>query len=174
VDLLVITGAASSPKILVVDDGAARLEDASNLWGKGVAETEDAVKARLDGSGWQVASIGPAGENLVRFAAIMTDKHRAFGRGGPGAVMGSKKLKAVAIRGTKTLPSPIPRNSVRPPRRPGRNSSPRPSSGRSCILRYPLLLRRHRRLGDPPTRNWQRDEFPESRSSSGTRLTMKA
>lgn len=168
VDLLVITGAASSPKILVVDDGAARLEDASNLWGKGVAETEDAVKARLDGSGWQVASIGPAGENLVRFAAIMTDKHRAFGRGGPGAVMGSKKLKAVAIRGTKTLPIADP-EGLREAAKAAREELFAETFVREELHPFgtPSFYDAIEGLGILPTRNWQRDEFPESRSSLG-------
>ncbi|MCK4658687.1 MAG: aldehyde ferredoxin oxidoreductase family protein [Phycisphaerae bacterium] len=101
-DMIILEGAAAEPVILVIDDGTAELRPAGDLWGKNVHETEDALHERL-GRDFKCMSIGPAGEKLVRFAAIMTDKHRAAGRSGVGAVMGSKNLKAVAVRGTGGL-----------------------------------------------------------------------
>ena len=71
----------------------------AEYWGKGVFETEDGLRDELGIPNLRVACIGPAGENLVRFACIMNDKHRAAGRSGVGAVMGSKNLKAIAVRG---------------------------------------------------------------------------
>ena len=73
------------------------IRDAAHLWGKMVPDTQDALCAETDADG-KVACIGPAGENQVLFAAIMNDMHRAAGRRGVGAVMGSKNLKAVVVR----------------------------------------------------------------------------
>ncbi|MCK4341862.1 MAG: aldehyde ferredoxin oxidoreductase family protein [Phycisphaerae bacterium] len=98
-DMVVLEGASGEPVVLVIDDGKVELQPAGKLWGKTVHETEDALHKQL-GKNFKIVSIGPAGEKLVRFACIMNDKHRAAGRSGVGAVMGSKKLKAVAVRGT--------------------------------------------------------------------------
>ncbi len=99
-DLVLISGKAPRPTYLYVYDDHVELRDATPYWGKGVWETEDGLRAELGIPQLRVASIGPAGENLVRFACIMNDKHRAAGRSGVGAVMGSKNLKAIAVRGT--------------------------------------------------------------------------
>ena len=98
-DALVITGRAPQPSVLRVEDGEIRIEAAPHLWG----QTTDAVHEALLGpepkaSAGRVACIGPAGENLVRIAAIINDHSRAAARGGPGAVMGSKNLKAIHVR----------------------------------------------------------------------------
>ena len=102
-DALIITGRSNYPCLLTVDDGQIGFLDASDLMGKTTLDTERAVKERL-GRRWRVACIGPAGENLVRFASITNDGGRQAARTGPGAVMGSKNLKAVAVRGTQTVP----------------------------------------------------------------------
>lgn len=101
-DLLIIEGAAVSPVYLVIREGAASLEEAGNLWGKDVIETNRHITEAF-GKEISVASIGPAGENQVKYAAIMNDGHRALGRGGLGAVMGAKKLKAVVVSGNKKV-----------------------------------------------------------------------
>ncbi len=103
-DMVIITGKAKSPKYLYIKDGKAELRDASHLWGKDTHETTDILHKELNDPKTEVACIGPAGENLVRFAAVINDKHRAAGRTGVGAVMGSKKLKAIAVRGTGKIP----------------------------------------------------------------------
>ena len=100
-DLLILEGKAAKPSYLYIYDDHAEVRDAADLWGKTVPETEDGLRNQLGIPGLRVACIGPAGENLVRFACIMNDKHRAAGRSGVGAVMGSKNLKAIAVRGTK-------------------------------------------------------------------------
>jgi aldehyde:ferredoxin oxidoreductase len=97
-DGIIFEGISPEPVYLEIIDGEARLKDAQHLWGKTVPETEDALQATSKKS-LTVACIGPAGENLVRFAAIMNNKHRAAGRCGLGAVMGSKRLKAIACAG---------------------------------------------------------------------------
>ncbi len=101
-DAIVIRGRSKEAVYLVVSDEGASLKDASHLWGKDSFEAEEAIK-RDHGRDFQVLSIGPAGENLVRYACVSHDKGRQFGRCGAGAVMGSKKLKAVAARGTKAV-----------------------------------------------------------------------
>ncbi len=102
-DAIVITGRAERPSVLMVDVGGARLEDASPEWGMSAADAETSLRQRL-GSRWRVASIGPAGEAGVLYATVSHDGRHA-GRGGLGAVLGSKNVKAVAVRaGTKVPP----------------------------------------------------------------------
>jgi len=95
-DGIVIMGKAKKLSYLYIGDDTVEIRDASHLKGKGVLETTDILFREL-GISTRVACIGPAGENLVEFASVMCDKHHAFGRGGGGAVMGSKNLKAIAI-----------------------------------------------------------------------------
>lgn len=97
-DGLIITGAASRPVYLLIGDGRAELHDASHLWGRDTYETDDALKAS-HGRAARTMSIGPAGENLVRYAAVVHDKGHVAGRTGMGAVMGSKQLKAIVAVG---------------------------------------------------------------------------
>jgi aldehyde:ferredoxin oxidoreductase len=99
-DGVVFLGKAERPVYLWIKDGEAELRDASHLWGLGAWETETRIRAELDDPKIEVACCGPAGENLVRVAAIMNMRNRACGRTGLGAVMGSKNLKAVAVRGS--------------------------------------------------------------------------
>ncbi|KUK60802.1 MAG: Aldehyde ferredoxin oxidoreductase [Methanoculleus marisnigri] len=99
-DAVVIRGRAERPVYLLLDDGHAEIRDASELWGLTTSETTSAIQKDLGDPDLSVASIGPAGERLVRFAGIINETSRAAGRGGVGAVMGSKNLKAVAARGS--------------------------------------------------------------------------
>ncbi len=99
-DLLVITGKASEPVYLLIEDEEAELRPASHLWGRDTHFTTAAIKKELEMEGAKIACIGPAGENLVRFACIINDLHRAAGRSGVGSVMGSKNLKAVVVKGS--------------------------------------------------------------------------
>jgi aldehyde:ferredoxin oxidoreductase len=100
-DGIVITGRAEKPVALSIAEGEAKLIDASGLWGKDVYETTDILK--VPDKGIKVLAIGPAGENLVRFAAIGNDKGHFVGRTGLGAVMGAKRLKAISVRGEGKL-----------------------------------------------------------------------
>ncbi|MGD0950082.1 MAG: aldehyde ferredoxin oxidoreductase family protein [Candidatus Binatia bacterium] len=98
-DMIIVEGVAKHPAMLVIDDDSVELCSAHKLWGRNVHATEDLLHEQL-GRDFKCVSIGPAGERLVRFASIMNDKNRAAGRSGVGAVMGSKKLKAIAVRGS--------------------------------------------------------------------------
>lgn len=103
-DAVIVEGRADRPVYLWVHDGAASIRDASHLWGQPTKETQEAIREELGDRRIRVAGIGPAGENLVRYACIMNGLFDAAGRGGLGAVMGSKNLKAVAVRGHRAPP----------------------------------------------------------------------
>jgi aldehyde:ferredoxin oxidoreductase len=100
-DMIIFEGKSPKPVYLYVENDKAELRDAAHLWGKTTWETEEAIKAGLQDPQVRVSSIGRSGENQVLFSCIVNDLHRAAGRSGVGAVMGSKNLKAVALRGTK-------------------------------------------------------------------------
>ena len=98
-DAVIIKGKAAKPVYLWIDEGKAELRDASHLWGKITGEAEAAIRDELGDAKIEVLQIGPGGEKMVRFASLINMCNRANGRTGMGAVMGSKNLKAVAVRG---------------------------------------------------------------------------
>ncbi|MDR0818736.1 MAG: hypothetical protein LBN43_04085, partial [Oscillospiraceae bacterium] len=98
-DAVFFKGISETPVYLFIDNGEVSFRDASHLWGKTTIETENAIREELNDPKVGIALIGPAGERLSNMAAIMNDTHRAAGRGGTGAVMGSKRLKALVCRG---------------------------------------------------------------------------
>ncbi|MDP6782020.1 MAG: aldehyde ferredoxin oxidoreductase C-terminal domain-containing protein, partial [Dehalococcoidia bacterium] len=102
-DHLVITGRARRPVYLYINNDRVELRDAGRIWGKGAKEANHAIKAEVGDEELDTACIGPAGENLVTFASITTSGWRSAGRCGGGAVMGSKNLKAIAVKGTKGI-----------------------------------------------------------------------
>ncbi len=103
-DSVVVQGKAHKPVYLWVRDENVEIRDAMHLWGKDTFETTDVIKEELDDSKTKIAAIGQAGENLVKYACVVNEKHGVNGRYGTGTVMGSKNLKAIAIRGTKETP----------------------------------------------------------------------
>lgn len=100
-DMVIFEGKSPKPVYLSIEDDKVELRDAAHLWGKSVWETETLIKKDHQDPLTRISSIGLAGENQVLFAAVVNDLHRAAGRSGVGAVMGSKNLKAIAVRGTK-------------------------------------------------------------------------
>jgi aldehyde:ferredoxin oxidoreductase len=102
-DHLVFHRKSAKPVYLWINDDEVELRDAKHLWGLNVNETDETIKRDHNEPDARVACIGPAGENLVRFAAVMNSVHNAAGRGGAGSVMGSKNLKAIGVRGTHDL-----------------------------------------------------------------------
>jgi len=100
-DMVIFEGKSAKPVYLYVCDDVAELRDADHLWGKSVWQTEDMLKKAHQDPLLRISSSGKAGENGVLYAAVVNDLHRAAGRSGVGAVMGSKNLKAIAVRGTK-------------------------------------------------------------------------
>jgi aldehyde:ferredoxin oxidoreductase len=102
-DGIFFTGISEEPVYLLIDHGKAEIRDASHFWGKDTFETDNILKTEL-GGGTRLACIGPSGEKLSLIASVMTEKGRAAGRSGLGAVMGSKRLKAVAVKGSNRVP----------------------------------------------------------------------
>ena len=103
-DGIVVHGAATAPVYLWIKDGEVEIRDAGHLWGKLAAEVEDTLREELSEPHSRIAQCGVAGEKLVRFALVANDLNEVAGRTGLGAVMGSKKLKAIAVRGTQPVP----------------------------------------------------------------------
>ncbi len=164
-DALVIKGRSPHPTLLTIEDDDVEFLDASELVGLNTFETEQAVKGRL-GRRFRVACIGPAGENGVRFASIANDGGRQAGRTGTGAVMGSKNLKAVAVRGRS--PAPVfdrDRLDV-----VGRDLSARslgPATDKYRTTGTMANLAVFDRLGTLPTRNFQQSTFEDADEVSG-------
>jgi aldehyde:ferredoxin oxidoreductase len=102
-DAVFFTGKSDKPVYLLIDNGKAEIKEAANLWGKDTFETQDILRA-THGNDLEAACIGPAGEKLALIAAVMNNKGRAAGRSGLAAVMGSKKLKAIAVKGNMKIP----------------------------------------------------------------------
>ena len=169
-DAVILEGRAVHPVYLWIKDDQVEIRDASHLWGKWVPDTTDLVRAETDPDA-KVACIGPAGEKLVLFAAIMNDMHRAAGRGGVGAVMGSKNLKAIAVVGTKPI------------------KVAEPAAFEAAVLRGRALLKAHpvggaglraygtdvlvnilNEIGSLPTRNFDDAYFPTANKVGGESL----
>ena len=164
-DALVITGKSESLTLLSIEDGEVQYLDAADMAGLSTFETESHVKQRL-GSRTRVACIGPAGERLVRFASISNDGGRQAARTGPGAVMGSKNLKAIAFRGTNTVPVHDPAALAEV----GRDLAIRslgPATEKYRTLGTMANVSVFNRLGTLPTRNFQQSTFEEAEAVSG-------
>ena len=102
-DAVIITGKAEKPSYLWINDGKAEIRSAEKIWGLETGPAQDAIREEIGEKRARVALIGPGGENLVRFACVVNELKHVNGRTGMGAVMGSKNLKAVAVRGTKKM-----------------------------------------------------------------------
>ena len=167
-DAIVIVGRAPELSVLVIDDKNVRLESAAEYRGATCQETESGLKARL-GANFRVASIGPAGENLVRYATISHDGRHA-GRGGSGAVLGSKNIKAIALRGTQRAEwaNPGVLTTI------SKNLSKRsfgPATAKYRELGTATNLLTFNRFGALPTRNFQSGTFDEAVSLSPEQLS---
>ncbi len=169
-DLVIFEGRAPQPSYLFIYDDHVEIRDAQEYWGKGVSETEDGLRSELGIPGLRVACIGPAGENLVRFACIVNDKHRAAGRSGVGAVMGSKNLKAIAVRGTGGVEIADPAafmQSVWNMRDAMQDSPGRKSFSE---LGTAATIDMTQAFGGLPTRNFQQGQFEEYENLNGTTI----
>ena len=162
-DAIVIVGRAPELSTLIIDDGRVRLEPAEDLRGAACHVAETTLKTRL-GSDYQVASIGPAGEHLVRYATISHDGRHA-GRGGSGAVLGSKNLKAIAVRGTVRCEWAHPRELTEYSKALSKRSFG-PATAKYRELGTAANLLTFNRLGVLPTRNFRSGTFDEAVSLS--------
>jgi aldehyde:ferredoxin oxidoreductase len=170
-DLLILQGRAERPVWLWILDDRVELRSAEHLWGKGVFETEDRVRQEVGIADCSVASIGPGGENLVRYAAIVNDKFRAAGRSGVGAVMGSKNLKAIAVRGTGgvRVADPAVLMAAQWAQKEVLSKAPLTSEGLPAYGTLALMnvINEH---GALPTRNYQEAQFEKAEDISGEEL----
>jgi aldehyde:ferredoxin oxidoreductase len=171
-DMIILEGRAPSPSYLWIYDDQVEIRDARHLWGKTVWETEEDLRRELGVPDTIIASIGPAGENLVRFACIMNDLHRAAGRSGVGAVLGSKNVKAIAVRGTGGVKLADPRAFMEAMwamrvklRESAVTSQGLPVYGTEVLVN---VINEH---GAFPTRNHQECVFEKAEDISGETLT---
>jgi aldehyde:ferredoxin oxidoreductase len=167
-DAIVIVGRAHEPSILVIDDGQVRLESAVAFTGKTCQETEAGVRARL-GSPYRVASIGPAGERLVSYATISHDGRHA-GRGGSGAVLGAKNIKAIAVRGSHRVEWAHPQELTAISKDLSKRSFG-PATAKYRELGTATNLLTFNRLNALPTRNFQSGSFEGAESISPEQLS---
>jgi aldehyde:ferredoxin oxidoreductase len=166
-DAIVIKGACAEPSLLVIDDGRVRIESARNLWGLPPGRAEAALLDCL-GPEFHAAVIGPAGENRVRYA-ILSHENRHAGRGGLGAVMGAKNLKAVAVRGSRRVEVADPAGVVAAAKDLSRRSFG-PATAKYRELGTVANLLTFNRLAALPTRNFQEGSFEGAAALSGEEL----
>ncbi len=152
-DALVLRGACAEPSVLLVDGDGARLEPAAELWGLPAAEAERRLRER-HGAGWRVAAIGPAGERVVRYATVSHDGRHA-GRGGLGAVLGSKRIKALAVRHGGERPPLADAAGVRAAARALRERSFGPATAKYRELGTLANLLAFNEIAALPSRNFQ-------------------
>ncbi|MGZ8633375.1 MAG: aldehyde ferredoxin oxidoreductase family protein [Solirubrobacteraceae bacterium] len=155
-DALVLTGARETPSVVLVDGDGARVQDAADLWGLPAADAEARLRERL-GPAWRIAAIGPAGERLVRYATVSHDGRHA-GRGGLGAVLGSKRIKAVAVRAAKKCAIAEPQR-VLAAARDLRERSFGPATAKYRELGTLANLLAFNAISTLPTRNFQAATF---------------
>lgn len=167
-DAIVIVGRAASLSVLVIDDGAVRIESAADVQGLSCPETEERLRVRF-GPEFRIASIGPAGERAVRYATISHDGRHA-GRGGSGAVLGSKHIKAIAVRGTQYCEYADPRG-VTALSRDLSTRSMGPATAKYRELGTATNMLTFNRFGTLPTRNFQSGTFDAAASLSPQELS---
>ncbi|MCW4045006.1 MAG: aldehyde ferredoxin oxidoreductase family protein [Candidatus Bathyarchaeota archaeon] len=171
-DAVILTGKSEKPVYLWIDDDSVQLLDASHLMGKSPAETEDAIKDELGDYYIRVASIGLAGEKLSRIACIINEKTRAAGRTGMGAVMGSKNLKAIAVRGTRDI-VPAKPDEFMDMVKEFHERMKGPATQKYRTLGTPENVLVHNALHCMPTRNYNNAHFENAEKVSGEVLNEK-
>jgi aldehyde:ferredoxin oxidoreductase len=171
-DAVILTGKSEKPVYLWIDDDSVQLLDASHLMGKSPSETEEAIKDELGDYYVRVASIGLAGEKLSRIACIINEKTRAAGRTGLGAVMGSKNLKAIAVRGTRDI-VPAKPDEFMDMVKEFHERMKGPATQKYRTLGTPENVLVHNALYCMPTRNYNNAHFEGADKVSGEVLNEK-
>ena len=173
-DGIIFEGRAEKPVYLWIEDDNVELRDALHLWGKNVFETTDTVLAETAEDA-RVACIGPGGEKMVLFAGVLNDRNRAAGRSGLGAVMGSKNLKAVAVKGSKSIKVADPEGFMEACTDARTKLKEHPVTGGGLpTYGTQILINILNQSGALPTRNWRDGGiFEEAEGISGETLTDK-
>lgn len=169
-DAIVFTGQAPEPVYLWLSDGQAELRPARHLWGLTTAEVDRLLKEEVGDPKAEVAQVGPAGENRVRFAAIMNMVNRANGRTGMGAVMGSKRLKAVVVRGTKPPRPAVPDRFRELTKRLKALQEANPGIVWFGEYGTAGVLAIQNKMGGQPTRNYTEGTFEHAQAIDGTTM----
>ncbi|MDI9644492.1 MAG: aldehyde ferredoxin oxidoreductase N-terminal domain-containing protein, partial [Candidatus Verstraetearchaeota archaeon] len=171
-DGIIFEGRSERPVYLSILDGVVRLNDASALWGLDTFQTEDRLKQIVGDQFARVACIGPAGERLVKIAAIMNEKHRTAARGGVGAVMGSKNLKAIVVRGRSEIPLANRYAFMKEVKRTIQVLKGHPITG-DGLGRYGTSVLVHiiNKAGIFPVRNYSTGVFEEAEKISGEHMS---
>ncbi len=167
-DGLVITGQSPEWLVIWIDDDDVRFLDARHLLGKGTTETQEALREQLGDENVRVSAIGPAGENLVRYALIDNDG-RQVGRAGNGAVMGSKRIKAIAVRGSQPVTVADPDGLLKETLRLIQVSQG-PGTEKYRVLGTPSNVLNMNKIGVLPTRNFSETVFEHAEKVSGEHL----
>ncbi len=166
-DGLLFTGASDKPVYVYVENGTVEIRDASDVWGKGVHETVKYFQDRYGEKDLSVIAIGQAGENLVRFASWINEMDRASGRGGTGAVGGSKKLKAIVIKASSDMPKPANPDAFKEAHDRAlatimdENNVTAPRKGGLSVYGTNVLMNVVNNIGGLPSRNSQLTSFGE-------------
>jgi aldehyde:ferredoxin oxidoreductase len=168
-DALIIEGAADQPVYLLIDDGRVRIQQGSHLWGMDAISAQERIRRELGANDIPVLCIGPAGENLVRYACMITE-HRAVGSGGFGAVMGSKKIKAIAIRGSHGIAVHDHKQLFSFARQMMEKIRNDPAGQILSTYGTSYLAMALQHLGGLPTSNWQKGRFEGSTALSAESL----
>ncbi|MBA7633831.1 putative oxidoreductase YdhV [subsurface metagenome] len=166
-DMLVIEGASETPIYLHIVDDRVEIRDASNLTGMDTHETIDAIHKETEDKKLSIASIGPAGEKRVAIACIVVDKHSFAGRCGLGAVMGSKRLKAVAVRGTQTAEMSDPDKAKKLMGQYQKQILATVKENEFRAHGTTALCESAEALGDMPIKYWEQDVWPEGAKKLG-------
>lgn len=170
-DALIVTGKADTPVYLTIFDDQIEIKDARQVWGKDVHETTDILE-ETEGKGTSVLCIGPAGENQVLIAAIMNDKDRALARAGVGAVMGSKNLKAIVVKGTKKIEIADPERMKFVTYEANKLVRAHPITSKGLPeFGTAVLVNIMNEAGIFPTRNYQDSQFEGAEKISGESIT---
>jgi aldehyde:ferredoxin oxidoreductase len=167
-DAVIVEGKADKPVYLLIKDGEVEIKDAGHLWGKTTGDCEKAIKEELGDNLVRVSQIGIAGENQVRYAAVANDINHWVGRTGMGAVMGSKKLRAIAVRGHGKTPVADSEAVNRMARKVRDNQKERPSP--FSMEGTASLVMGHNASGSLPTRNFREGVFEGAENISGKKI----
>ncbi|WP_202319085.1 aldehyde ferredoxin oxidoreductase family protein [Archaeoglobus neptunius] len=172
-DMIIVEGKSTEPVYLEITDGSAEIKNANDLWGKNTFDTTKVLTERV-GGGCSVACIGPAGENLVHFACIINEEHRAAGRTGVGAVMGSKKLKAIVVKGDRKPEIAEPDEFKKASREAMDKIKKNPITGEG-LPKYgtAVLVNVINNAGALPFKNWQEAYHERADEISGETMEAK-
>lgn len=174
-DGLLFKGRSVRPVYALVEDGKVELKDASDIWGKGVHETVRTLQKR-HGKETSVVAIGPAGENLVRYASFINEMDRASGRGGTGCVAGSKNLKAIVIKAKKAIPKPADKDAFKEAHKRAlatimdESTVTSPRKGGLSVFGTNVLMNIVNTIGALPSRNSQLTSFPTASEIAGEKI----